>query len=232
MPCFLAKPPWAGLLQQPTPSSDTEHLTQRLLQLMASWPELAIEVRRYLSGQLHDAESDTLRLRLTQISEHLSSVESQIQTLLSTGSPMKQMPSIRADDVLGVAFEFTEYTFALMLMLHASYTLIINSMTSLLDQSKVSAEIDQQSAFLVDRVCRSYEYAWNRRPMGAQYMLVPLTVAFSRTKSESTREWLLKALNELDEHRMLSKPRFTEHSVTYLAQVYTGERGPLLPQGL
>jgi hypothetical protein len=60
-------------------------------------------------------------------------------------------------------------------------------------------------------------------------MHIPLTVAFLHAKTEVIRNWILQALNGLDEHRMLPTPRFTASAVTYLAQVYTGETDPMLP---
>jgi hypothetical protein len=202
---------------------------------MASWSDLAIETRRYHDGQLSFPERHNLRQRLAKTKVCLDSIDVAIEELFSPETHVSQVQSVRNDPIFQTVLDFKDHAFALMLMLHDSYALIVNRMMYILDQSNNTQQSDPpkprntQIARLLARICRSYEYSWKRRPMGAQYMHVPLTVAFPHAKTEVMRAWILQALNDLDEHRMLPAPRFTASSVTYLAKVYTGENQPIVP---
>jgi hypothetical protein len=229
VPCFLAKPPWTEFLDNYEAHSGTEVLTQKLLQLMVSWSDLSIEFRRYRNGQLSIPASNELRQRLARTKTSLDSVDMAIKEIFSSERYITQVKSSRNDLVFETVLDFKDYTFAMMLALHDSYELIVNRMLSILDRRNNTPQVERRNDLFVTRICRSYEYAWKRRPMGAQHMHVPLTVAFLHAKTEVMRTWILQALNGLDEHRMLPTPRFTASAVTYLAQVYTGETDPMLP---
>ncbi|KAE8446540.1 hypothetical protein EG329_011872 [Mollisiaceae sp. DMI_Dod_QoI] len=209
--------------------SDTEASIQKLLELMVSWSDLSIEFRRYLKGQLSSPASNELRQRLAKTKSRLDSINMAIEEIFSSERDITQVKSSRNDPVLETVLDFKDYTFAVMLVLHDSYELIVNRMLSILDPRNITPQVECRNEWLVTRICRSYEYAWKRRPMGAQHMYVPLTVAFLQAKTEEMRTWILQALNDLDEHRMLPTPRFTASAITYLAQVYTGETDPIVP---
>lgn len=209
--------------------SGTEALSQKLLKLMIPWSDISIEFRRQRNGQLSFPASNELRHRLRSTKTSLDSIDMAIEDLFSSETYITQVKSCRNDSVFETVLDFEEYAFAVMLALHDSYELIISRMLSILDHRNNTLQLQRRNDLLVTRICRSYEYAWKRRPMGAQHMHIPLAVAFLHAKTEVMRNWILQALNGLDEHRMLPTPRYTVFVVTYIAQVYTGENDPELP---
>jgi hypothetical protein len=196
---------------------------------MVSWSNLSIEFRRYRNGQLSVPASNELRQQLARTKASLDLVNMAIEEVFSSERYITQVKSSQNDPVFETVLDFKDHTFAVVLALHDSNELIVNRMLSILDHRNNTLQVERRNERLVTRICRSYEYAWKRRPMGAQHMHIPFTVAFLHAKTEAMRTWILQALNGLDEHRMLPTPRFTASAVTYLAQVYTGETDPMLP---
>jgi hypothetical protein len=183
---------------------------------MVSWSDLSIEFRRYRNGQLSVPASNELRQRPARTKTSLDSVNMAMEEVFSSERHITQVKSSRNDPLFETVLDFQDYTFAVMLALHNSYELIVNRMLSILDHRNNTLQVERRNQRLVTRICRSYEYAWKRRPMGAQHMHIPLTVAFLHAKTEVMRNWILQALNGLDKHRMLPTPRFTASAVTYL----------------
>jgi hypothetical protein len=201
---------------------------------MVQWSNLAIEVRNFRNGQLSIAASSDLRQQLAKAKLTLDLIEIAIEERFASKLHVSRVKSVRRNPIIDEVLDYRDYKFAVLVMLHDSYTLIVHRMMYLLNQSQYTSEAemndpwDAYNSRMFDRICQSHEYAWKLRPMGAQYMSIPLTMAFRYAKTDVMRSWILQALNELNEHRLLSSPRFTGYSMTYLGEVYTGERPPFV----
>ena len=165
VPCFLAKPPWTEFLDSYEAHAGTEALTQKLLQLMVSWSDLSIEFRRYRNGQLSVPASNELRQRPARTKTSLDSVNMAMEEVFSSERHITQVKSSRNDQLFETVLDFKDYAFAVMLALHDSYELIVNRMLSILDHRNNTLQVERRNKRLVTRICRSYEYAWKRRPM-------------------------------------------------------------------
>ncbi|KAL6889981.1 hypothetical protein GGI43DRAFT_430690 [Trichoderma evansii] len=236
VPCFLTSPSWMTIIHIDEGSSQTVSWAQKLMIHFMYWSELALEKRKYCNGQLSLKQYNDLKDRLATVELLLSSINAKIEEQLTSEAFVTQIRSIQDDPIHNTAFNFKDYAFATMVMIHASFTLAIDRMSSTLnecDNTNFCDEIENTSwnarnSGLLDRIIQSYEYAWKMRPMGATFMLVPLTMAFSYARPQRIRTWILQAMNDLDEHYALSEKRFTAASVSYLAKLYTGEVSPVV----
>ncbi|KAF2099664.1 hypothetical protein NA57DRAFT_75167 [Rhizodiscina lignyota] len=236
VPCFLTSDPWFGYFDGLKPDSQTGVLAQKMMHELMFWSDLTSKIRELRSNRFPDTEARSLLQRLYAIKKQLDWLESVVQGMLDSGLHTTQVKAARPNSPFKNAIHYHLHWTATVFMMHAGFALIVNRMIRVVGQSLMydsnldfAAPIDQYNDSLVHRICQSHDYAWRRRPIGVQYMSVPLTMAFMHAKSEAMNEWIVGALNDMDEHRMLEKPRFTSRTVEHLAKLYTGEVGPLIP---
>jgi hypothetical protein len=195
-----------------------DNLIHEISSQMASWSRFASEMRKHHQNTLFPTATIKLQNDIRATKQRLDALEITIQEFLNDGQSAKLHQSIRGSQLFIEVLEFSECEFAVFLMLHASHTLIIQRMLQLLGMDSG----DSTNSRYVLRICQSYEFAWKRRPVGAQYMHIPLQTAYPNTQNTALREWILQALNDLDEHRSLPAPRYNDFSVCYLFKLYTG----------
>ncbi|OCK73875.1 hypothetical protein K432DRAFT_387145 [Lepidopterella palustris CBS 459.81] len=235
VPCFLTSPQWTAVFDIGDIGSRRAPWAQKLANQFVNWPKFTMEIRKYCDGQLSLAATSELRDQLSTMKLFLNFINSEIEDDLASEEHVTQVKSTRQPTSFATVFEYKDYFFATLAMLHASFSLIIERMICVLSENAaptLSARWENpqwtaENPQLLARICQSYEYAWKMRPMGAAFMHVPLTMAFSYAETEAMRAWALRAINDLDEHRLLAKERFTDASVTHLAQLYTGEVAPV-----
>jgi hypothetical protein len=204
---------------------------------MAFWSDLAVDIRAYRHGPLSLPVSNELKERLLTIKARLNSINMAIQKVVETEEPIILVEAMREDHMFSKVYNFKDYDFALLLTSQDGYALIIDRMIDIVDPSNTTPDSQQLEVWdsqvsRVRRICQSYEFFWKRRPMGAQHMSIPLTAAFSYAETDEMRNWIVQALNELDEHRMPGSRRFTPFTVSYLAGMYTGENEAFSPPSL
>jgi hypothetical protein len=201
---------------------------------MVDWSGFAIEVRKFRASQLPREAILELRNRILNAQASLESIDTMIEKHISTTGQVKEVKSTRQDPIFDTVFEFTEFHLSVAMVFHASYALALGQMLASLPQDDTRqdctavGELWIQRSRLLNRLCRSYEYAWKHRPLGSSHMFGPLVIAFPLGETEEMKAWILKALNDLDAHRYLEKPRFTAESISYLSGIMTGQHAPVV----
>lgn len=228
VPCFLADEPWRSTIENARPQSLVFDLYRRLLLLMVDWSEFAIQVRKFRVGGLSEEAVFRLRLRILQAQTSINALGVAIDEHASKGQ-VEEVVSIRQDPFSDTVFEFKDFYFSVVLVLHANYALAIHRMLIVLSSEEITQGDTASVSDLVNRICKSYEYAWKRRPFGSPQIMGPLVIAYSVAETEAMQTWILKALNELDSNPNPEQPKYPAESISYMADVMTGLNPPFLP---
>jgi hypothetical protein len=236
VPCFLAHEPWRTKLQISRPDSKGPNLSLPLLLLMVDWSAFAIEIRKFCAGDLPQEALLPLWRKIWQAHSSLTAMDVTIQEYFSSKKHVTEVCSQLQDSIFDTVFDFADYDFSVAQVVHACYSLTLGRMLVYLSQGvdsfrnmEIIEEVGRRRSRLLNRVCRSYEYAWKRRPLGATHMFGPLVVAFPLAEGKKAQDWILRALNELDMTCSLKNPRYTAEGISYMAGIMMGEHPPISP---
>lgn len=230
VPCFLASPKWTPVFNVDL-TSEFDILSQELMKQLTSWSGLASEVRAFrLSPDFHEG-NDILRNRIAMFMQFMCAMNLKLKQYLSADVYVDEVPSIRDAKLFPTVYKFKDHRLATVMALHAGVSLVVKRMMRVVNPSSLQKHLDIMpweidDIEIISRIHRIYEYAWNLRPMGAAFMHIPLTMSFPYARSDRVRDWILRALNELDEHLSLGIARFSPQTVMRLAKMYTGEAPP------
>jgi hypothetical protein len=207
IPCFLAAEPWRSNLD--TSQSLVSNLSRQLLLLMTDWSTFSIGVREFYTAS---QDSVALQHKFSQARRSLDLINTIIEDQLKG---VKEVKSVRSS--FETSLDFEDFHLSVVVVLHASFSLALDQMMASISGERLSG------TKWLNRICRSYDYAWNRRPLGAMHMLGPLVVAFPLAETH-LQAWILEALNDLTIYRGES---LTAAGVTYMAGIMTGQYHPL-----
>jgi len=238
--CFMSSPEWSQIFTMFPANTEEDAMRLALIRNLCLWPNVARGVREYRQTNDSIKFAETLGT-LIALRLGLYKINSKIQALLDLGNDVRASMSLRDDQLVSSVLCYHNSDLAWLVATHAGSSLIVERMMSVLGaqefvytscMSEMSdsainsgpGQIDIQS--LCMRIWMTYEHAWSVRPIGSQFMLVPLISSYSFA-GPAMQNWITNALNEMDEHRMLRNHRHTHTSISWLARLYTGEDEPM-----
>ena len=236
IPCFLTSPRWAVVFGLDGSESEVAKLLQTLTTQFMFWSELALQVHNVRGGEANSAQSEALQQRLTTMWIFLTMVDARITELLASSTDVEMVQSIRDPAMFDTVYQFKNHSLASLVMLHATYVLLVDRMSTVVSDDSLSGLSEDFSEspwktkqpHVLQRIYRAYEYAWKLRPLGSACIVIPLTMAFPYGTTALVRDWILRALNDLDEHLALSEPRYSAIDVFHQATSYVGEASPMV----
>jgi len=239
--CFMSGKGWVEIFTKYPAETEEEVMRFALIRYMCLWPNVARGVRQCRNDnnpiKLIKTLSTLVELRLG-----LYEINLKLQAIFNQRKHVRIGQSLRGDDLVSLVFQYRNWEMARLVALHAGTSLIVERMISVLGAQQlvytscatemkdplINAEpgqVDIQS--LCMRVWMTYEHAWTIRPIGSQFMLVPLISSYLYA-GPAMQNWIIKTLNEMDEHRMLKNPRYNHASICRFARIYTGEEETML----
>ena len=238
--CFMSSAEWSQIFMKYPANTEEDAMRLALIRNLCLWPNVARGVRQYRQTNDLTKFAETLGT-LIALRLGLYKISSKIQALLDLGNDVRASVSLRGDQLVRSVLCYGNSDLARLVATHAGSSLIVERMVSVLGAqefvyascaSEMSdsaintgpGQIDIQS--LCMRVWMTYEHAWSVRPIGSQFMLVPLISSYLFA-GPAMQNWIINALNEMDEHRMLTNHRHNHASVSWLARLYTGEDEPM-----
>jgi hypothetical protein len=242
--CFLVSEEWNQLFTEdkfPCNVLERDYINLRLSRVMCHWPNLAKAIRKYRASKDVNQLSDLLS-RLCSVRLAMYRLSSTFQAIIDEGSKVLVGPSLRGDELVSEVYRYGDDGLARLVAIHAGFSLIVERMVTAINAqdfvypacapqmtdpaiNTAPGQIDIQALCL--RVWMTYEHAWQQRPIGAQFMHVPLTATFLYA-GPAMQAWIIKCGNELDDYRQMEEERFNHVVEEYLARLYTGEDGHML----
>lgn len=207
---------------------------------MYSWPSLCKKIRAYRTYNDESLLPDLLS-HLCVVRLGLYELSSQIQLILDQSEKVVSGPSFRCDDLVSSVYRFADDLLPRLVAMHAGYTLIVERMItalgmqdlvygacapSMIDPAVTAGPGQFDISSLCLRIWMTYEHAWNQRPIGTQFMHVPLTVSYMFA-GPTMQAWILKSVNELDEHLRMEKPRIHHITILHIGRIYCGLDTPM-----
>lgn len=235
---------WNQLLTEdkfPCDVREKDFINLRLSRTMCHWPNLAKAIREYRASKDVSQLPDLLS-RLCSVRLAMYRLSSTFQAIIDEGSLVLVGPSLRGDELVSEVYRYGEDGFERLIAMHAGFSLVLERMVTAINAQNFvypacapqmtdpaintsPGQIDIQALCL--RVWMTYEHAWRQRPIGAQFMHVPLISTFLYA-GPAMQAWIIKSENELDDYRQMEEERFNYVVAEYLAKLYTGEDGRML----
>jgi hypothetical protein len=230
---FLLEPQWVEYLDSFEPDNEANGLLMEVAGQLTHWPDLITRIRALHSGLLSSTDLEALKNLISKIQSRLAAIDIFVEEHLATEEYATIVPSVRADSPFNTVYAFRKLVGLELSNLLCAYILILSNMAShLKDFENVSAckmqpldmrgRLTEYHKGLVVKVCRSFEFTTFRKPLLSDSCVLSLTVAYCYAESEDLRNWILKSLNEADEHRLLTTPRYTPETVEFLNNLFIG----------
>ncbi|TAQ84197.1 hypothetical protein B7494_g7476 [Chlorociboria aeruginascens] len=201
--CFLVRDGWQAINFEGVQKFGSAMLNQ-LLRIFSRIPSLIKHVRSWHAG--------STILTMDQLIEYINSLQGELSSILTTAlveqTPnddlvFKKIPSLTDDSIYSESLRFRTAEGAIFHTWRWTAVLIVNlCMANLLRGDALRPEI----ANAAQHICMSCEYAATLRPLGAQFLQLPLIVTYS-VSSEQVKHWILRKINLLVEEMHISFER-------------------------
>ncbi|KAJ9604010.1 hypothetical protein H2200_011532 [Cladophialophora chaetospira] len=190
--CILLSDGWRDISMEKSGDVDAQ-LVDRLYRLFCDLPTLTKLARNGSANELLES-AEAFR-------EKLASISAQAQVYAQNSEPaFKLAPSTSNDETFPSMLHFSSkdggifYTF----LWTAHIILDVCMMSSLSDKAKAGQwqRLKMSADAFGRKICMTYEYAASLKPLGAQFIQMPLTCAYF-VSTEEVKAWIVEKLNEL-----------------------------------
>lgn len=238
-PCFLAESRWQDYFDDFEPSSERVAIVQELSLQMVIWPSITAAIR----GFRHDRSSarpllDSLA-QILQAKSRLNALGIVMDECISQDKDVRLVPAKNSDSPFCEVYDFgTSAVWPAAINAYCGFAFVLeNSLRFIVEAMAqnyrfdpllfaAQAETDgftKKAQGLIKKTCQINEWAAERAPMIVGISVLSLTAAYLYAETRDLKDWILKVLNQGDEHRNVTQPRFTADNMVYLNKLFTGE---------
>lgn len=220
---FLVNPEWANALDMRGHTTDLKTVYFRLMRSMTVWPTLVRESSLLATGDT-GINIPSLSRKAHDVLNELQHIEKSLDRFIYEHGSISEIPSRRLDDPLPTMFE-VRTTMAAMAMCHLAIFSIVVCRILISLRIKMKAESLELEALVLKhchRVWKLIEYSRLHEPLGLPAMQAALIFTFASAHNESTKTYILEALNDLDSFRRAEGETWSQEEVLYIARSLHG----------
>lgn len=198
--CILLREDWQGISLEAAGRPDSV-MVDRLLQVFTHIPSLGRLVRRTSANSPQSTIDQVIRYG-KDLWQKFDSIWAEAEQMGFSGSdsPLSMISTYGQNEPFSSTLTFRSLDHALFCTWFWAAKLIINVYTTNLLASHYTEtewQINKVSTRLAaQNICASCEFAATLKPLGAQFIQLPLICAYS-VSNEGTREWILNEINML-----------------------------------
>jgi hypothetical protein len=190
---------------------------------MTVWPTLVRESSLLATGDT-GIDIPSLSRKASDVLNELQHIEKSLDLFIYEDGSVSEIPSRRLDDPLPTMFE-VRTTMAAMAMCHLAIFSIVVCRILIYLRTKTqeeSLELEELVLKHCHRVWKLIEYSRLHKPLGLPAMQAALIFTFASAPDESTKRYILEALNDLDSFRRAEGETWSQEEVLYIARSLHG----------
>ncbi len=179
-------------------------MLNQLLQIFSRIPSLATYVRSWKAGSPLLALDQVMEYGIS-LHRDLSSISAAALVEQDPNSDLffEEIPSSMDDNIYPGTLRFRTTEGATFHTWRWTAFLIVNlCIANLLSEDELQPSISDAAR----HICMSFDYAAMLKPLGAQFLQLPLTVVYS-VSSEEVKQWILRKINLLVEEMHITYER-------------------------
>lgn len=225
-PCILANSEWQGLFDGEC-ASELDTLEYQMMKSMVHVPGLLHKAHAVREGDPSVSYFDLLADCIS-VNEHYHQVNAKIEAHLQDGSWVREAPATKTDNLTPTSFMFNDFKTARLYVTAWANILRMNSFIAALTGHcnsdltiHADAAIMTENLDLCQRIWKSFEYAYNIRPLGAWYINQGLISSFEFADQEM-RDKIMDWIYELEQYRYGEHHPVTQEQILHYCYGFSG----------
>ncbi|KAF2739538.1 hypothetical protein EJ04DRAFT_549217 [Polyplosphaeria fusca] len=193
-----------------------------------SSPALHYSIEPYAihGGYMYPSSGATLLQKFQNMKEALCTLGVPLGTNLTNGTAAIEVPSIDPTTLITQVFHFSSWRVAVAYSCYWSLLILTNrAIIKLLPPyDSLAYAIEAQCRTIAFEICKTWEYAWASKPIGAFHVGLSFIMAYDFCGPD-VQDWILKSLNSLLDYQMVDTFRWNDEIIRKTAGRMVGE-GP------
>jgi hypothetical protein len=174
----------------------------------------------------HAFARTALLYKVHSLKEALRGVGNHMNTKLANGTAVSETPSREEDSPIRTGYHFSNWRDMTAYNCFWSVIILTDKVLMQLLPPSDPAIYDLQSECrsIALEICKTWEDAWNSRPIGAFHTGLSFVVAYEFCTPD-VQEWIIRGLNSLLDYHMVDTFRWSDEVIAYMSSKLAGE-GP------